>query len=1114
MKKITTLLSVFIITSSCLAANLYVNADVDTSGDGSIDSPFLTIQEAADIAQAGDVVIIHEGQYRETITPANSGTASQPITYTAYEADLVTINGCDIVNSAWSLDEGSIYKTNITLNLDHENQVFVNSTSMVWEARWPNVGSTSLDGLLEFNTATMDAGTSSTVIVDNAIPDYDWTGGTAWVSSNKRWFSWTGELTSYASGQVGVVNNADGANNMICASGGVYYLFGVRDALDSANEWYYDASTEELYIWAPDGNSPVDVEVKERLYGFDLSERSYINIQNLNFFACGINTDINSSALVLDSLEIKHVYHSNEAEAKYGSQNTTGLILYGTDHILKNSEISYGSGAGVFLSGSGHQLINNYIHDHDYIGAYASPLVMAGKNLTVSHNTIKRAGRQCVLLNGIYGSLFQYNDVSHGGYLTWDLGLIYGNSIAGGHAEVRYNWLHDNMAGHFGDGLYYDHGCKNILTHHNVVWNVPDSALKHNQYANYLLWYNNTGIGDGSDSLKSRWTAGQRADLFGCHYTNNVFNNGIDINGSGFRQENNFTNYSQFIDNLYLTPDTAPVDAAYPIVGITTGDSPDAGAYEVGGEIWTPGHNFSSPPAIINTTFNQPIYKNRVINGSFEDGTLSPWVSTGSTTNLEESLNINQWIANGTTLLGKYSAKLGAGQTGITQTIYGLEPNSSYTFMGKLRVEPGETAYLGVQNHGQDEIIGSSITDTITGATANRSGATNDEWQQTSITFTTGADSTSADIYVWKNSTGTGSVFFEDGGVQLQQVYNSTLVDENFENGLSNWNHTTLATVSSSNQSLYNNFDTENNGVTMVDTTATQTELTRTISVDDTSPLYIQFDYRYTGTVRNAGFQLLENSSRGLNMHLSDANGKIANRNSSTFETLYQNLPADTWFRFTFTINPVSTNNDQYSLRLQRLSTGDYVDEYYSGLSFQNDITSITSIKFHYNVASTEAGGEYHIDNVLVTLAANELNLQTDTDADGIDDAWEMAYFGNLNTADTVSNNDGDNLSDLEEYHVGSSPNDRKSRFSSPRCSKQQYTTLSFDSSLSREYEVWWSEELTNWNLGTVVNGTGNEVSLVIDTLGEGNFNFSQSEPQQLFLRVHAKNATDLGSSN
>jgi hypothetical protein len=490
---------------------------------------------------------------------------------------------------------------------------------------------------------------------------------------------------------------------------------------------------------------------------------------------------------------MKHIYHSSKAEDAYGSQSATGLVLYGDDHELKNSDISYSSGTGVYLGGSRHRLINNCIHDHDYIGSYASPLVLRGSHFVISHNTITRAGRQCVLFGDIYGSLFQYNDVSHAGYLTWDLGLIYGNSVEGGNAEVRYNWVHDNHSSRHGNGIYYDHGCKNIISHHNAVWGVSHEALKNNQYANYLLWYNNTGKSAGSTAMSSLWNAGQERDLHGCRYINNVINGAASFNGNNYTSENNFVNCSQIVSNCLLTAGAAPVDAAVPLEGITTvwaGSGPDAGACETGGISWVPGHDFALKSLSINTSRSLPRHRNLLINASFEAGTLAPWQSMAGSVALCSENNKSQWIANGKTLVGACSVQLGPGRSGILQVITGLEPGTKYEFMGKFRVPEGESAYLGVKNHGNPEKAGLIITDTITGAVQVRSRATAYQWVKTTLTFTTGSNSTSAEVYAWKDSAGSGNVYFEDAGVQ---VLDTIPFADDFEQGLSG--RTAAATV-------------------------------------------------------------------------------------------------------------------------------------------------------------------------------------------------------------------------------------------------------------------------------------------------------------------------------
>ncbi len=54
-------------------------------------------------------------------------------------------------------------------------------------------------------------------------------------------------------------------------------------------------------------------------------------------------------------------------------------------------------------------------------------------------------------------------------------------------------------------------------------------------------------------------------------------------------------------------------------------------------------------------------------------------------------------------------------------------------------------------------------------------------------------------------------------------------------------------------------------------------------------------------------------------------------------------------------------------------------------------------------------------------LITNSMAI-TDTDSDGIADAWEQTYFANLTTSTATSDSDGDGASDKDEYIAGTDP--------------------------------------------------------------------------------------------
>lgn len=61
----------------------FVDPNGGNSSNGSQSSPFKTIQQAANIAKAGDTVVVHAGTYNEMVNVHGSGTASAPITFQA-----------------------------------------------------------------------------------------------------------------------------------------------------------------------------------------------------------------------------------------------------------------------------------------------------------------------------------------------------------------------------------------------------------------------------------------------------------------------------------------------------------------------------------------------------------------------------------------------------------------------------------------------------------------------------------------------------------------------------------------------------------------------------------------------------------------------------------------------------------------------------------------------------------------------------------------------------------------------------------------------------------------------------------------------------------------------
>ncbi len=91
----------------------YVSADAARTGNGSKEHPFQTITEAANLAKAGDEVIVAPGTYREYVNPINGGTDDEHrITYRSEVPLGAVITGAERIQN-WTQVDGNVWMARI-----------------------------------------------------------------------------------------------------------------------------------------------------------------------------------------------------------------------------------------------------------------------------------------------------------------------------------------------------------------------------------------------------------------------------------------------------------------------------------------------------------------------------------------------------------------------------------------------------------------------------------------------------------------------------------------------------------------------------------------------------------------------------------------------------------------------------------------------------------------------------------------------------------------------------------------------------------------------------------------------------------------------------------------
>jgi hypothetical protein len=571
---------------------------------GNLQHPFATIQHAADMARPGDTVFIKAGTYRQTVAPPNSGTASKPITFRPYKNQKVVVDGADPV-SGWTAGANGIYQTSdMTWDLgDGNNQLFANG-QMSPEARWPN-SSSDIASLWNQTFAMVTGstigavhggmGTATISVPDLTNPAGTWVGATIHIAQGQQWVWQSGTVIASSPGSLTYTyTQPDQPDQQQPIAGNPFYLTGNSAALDAPGEWFRDPGSGVLSFEPTTAGIPTNIEVKHRLYGFDLSGDSYITITGINLFACTINTDAASSHITIDSVGAMYVSQQMDIADPFANKlhpHTTGIILNGTSNIIQNSTIRYSSGDGVFLGGSNNAVVNCAISNTDYAGGNEAAVSTLGTGERISQNTITNTGRDGISLYFSQVTV-DHNRISNSGLLTTDLGGIYTFETNGQGSQIDYNQISGIHAGGFGgSGIELDDGSSNYVIHHNVIWDV-DFALKLNLPTANNQIYNNTLIGT-ANSISSNGNM----DMPGCAFVNNILG-GLAQIGPGATETDDLPNSSAIAfvkpsqGNFQLNRNSNAINkgtVVAPYTGKYVGSAPDIGAYEFGDKPFTAG---------------------------------------------------------------------------------------------------------------------------------------------------------------------------------------------------------------------------------------------------------------------------------------------------------------------------------------------------------------------------------------------------------------------------------------------------------------------------------------------------------------------------------------------
>ena len=127
---------------------------------GTADAPFRTINHAAQIAAPGDTVQVHEGVYREWVSPRNGGLNHyNRITYEVAPGEHAVIKGSEIV-TGWQRVDGTVWKVSVPNSLFGDWNPYAKRVEGDWFAEPKtyavHLGDVYIDGLSMFEASSRE----------------------------------------------------------------------------------------------------------------------------------------------------------------------------------------------------------------------------------------------------------------------------------------------------------------------------------------------------------------------------------------------------------------------------------------------------------------------------------------------------------------------------------------------------------------------------------------------------------------------------------------------------------------------------------------------------------------------------------------------------------------------------------------------------------------------------------------------------------------------------------------------------------------------------------------------------------------------------------------------
>jgi hypothetical protein len=258
-----------------------------------------------------------------------------------------------------------------------------------------------------------------------------------------------------------------------------FFAVNLLEELDQPGEYFIDRDSGELFFWPPSSLRGARVVLSTLPQPvIALRDASYVTLRGLTVEACAGN-----------GIEIKGGRNDSILACRVRNTGMDGVVVEGgTQHRVVACDIFDTGTAGLKIGGgdrktltpSGHEAVNNHIHDVSRRQrTHAYHVHLDGVGVRLAHNLLNDGPHQAIGLAG-NDHIIEFNEIHHTGMETDDCGSFYmGRNPSERGSVLRYNFWHHigSTRSHGSCAVYFDDGAGGQTVFGNIFYRAAGGSF-------------------------------------------------------------------------------------------------------------------------------------------------------------------------------------------------------------------------------------------------------------------------------------------------------------------------------------------------------------------------------------------------------------------------------------------------------------------------------------------------------------------------------------------------------------------------------------------------------------------------------------------------------------